>query len=61
MPRGTCENCGQHDAFVYASPLALGRSVFVCVRCLNFPHEWDDYENDRSGTLVGELSCCGGT
>ncbi len=40
MPRGTCENCEEHDAFVYASPLAFGRNVFVCVQCL--PHEWDE-------------------
>jgi len=30
MPRGTCENCGQHDAFVYAIPLAFGRNRCLC-------------------------------
>ena len=57
MPRGTCENCGQHDAFVYPTPLAFGRNVFDCARCLNLPPqqdedevdeevEWDEDEND---------------
>jgi hypothetical protein len=47
MPRGTCENCDEHDAFVYSSPLAFGRNVFVCIRCLAFPDECEEDENDE--------------
>jgi hypothetical protein len=47
MPRGTCDNCGQHDVFVHATPLALGRNVFLCARCLNPWPEWDDREDDE--------------
>ena len=48
MPRGTCENCEEHDAFVYASPLAFGRNVFACVQCLALPRECDDDEDDEN-------------
>jgi hypothetical protein len=48
MPRGTCENCGQHDVFVHASPVALGTNVFVCVRCISLPHELYEDEDDES-------------
>ena len=47
MPRGTCENCGRHNVFVYAVPLAAGRNVFVCPQCLALPHEWGDDEDDE--------------
>ena len=47
MPRGTCENCGQHDAFVYSVPLALGRNLFVCAWCLNLPRARKDDEEDE--------------
>jgi hypothetical protein len=46
MPRGTCENCGRHDVFVYATPLAFGKNVFVCALCLSFPHGCDGDEDD---------------
>jgi len=49
MPRGTCENCGRHDSFLYPVPLAACRSVFVCPRCLNLPQareENDDFDED---------------
>ena len=48
MPRGTCENCGQHDAFVYAIPLAFGRNLLVCARCLNLScaRENEDEDDD---------------
>jgi hypothetical protein len=46
MPRGTCENCGRHDAFVYPVPLTFGRNLFVCARCITLPREWDDDEED---------------
>jgi hypothetical protein len=46
MPRGTCENCGQHDAFLYATPLAFGRNIFVCARCLNLPPERGEGDDD---------------
>jgi hypothetical protein len=49
MPRGTCENCGRHDVFVYATPLAFGRNVFVSARCISFPHGWDGDEDDDEG------------
>ena len=49
MPRGTCENCGQHDALVYAVPLAFGRNAFICVRCLNLTEaRLDDDEDDET-------------
>jgi hypothetical protein len=57
MPRGTCENCEQHDAFVYATPFAVGRNVFVCARCLTLPRECDDDEHDE---IANSNSCrCG--
>jgi hypothetical protein len=46
MPRGTCENCGQHDAFVYSVPLALGRNLFVCARCLNLLRAREEDEDE---------------
>ena len=49
MPRGLCENCGCHDVFVYPVPLAFGRTVFVCARCLKLPQaviEDDEDEDD---------------
>jgi len=49
MPRGTCENCGRHDVFVYAVPLACGLNAFVCTRCLKLPEarlEDDEDEED---------------
>ncbi len=58
MPRGTCEKCGQHDAFLYAVPLTLGMSFFLCTRCLTLPHEWSDDENDEiaNGLSVWQFS-----
>ena len=50
MPRGTCETCRQHDVFLHASPLTA-RTVFVCVRCLTLPQEWDDGEDDEQSEL----------
>ena len=49
MPRGLCENCGRHDVFVYPVPLAFGRTVFVCTRCLNLPQAAleDDEDEDE--------------
>ena len=47
MPRGTCENCAQHDVFVHANPVAFGRNRFVCVRCLIGPQQWDEDEVDE--------------
>lgn len=47
MPRGACENCGQHDAFVYAVPLGFGRNLFVCARCLNLPRARENDDEDE--------------
>ena len=47
MPRGGFG--GRHDVFVYPVPLAFGRTVFVCARCLNLPQatlEEDEDEDD---------------
>jgi hypothetical protein len=49
MPRAACEVCGQPDAFVYAVPLAFGRTILVCMRCLNLPESRADEENDEGG------------
>ncbi len=48
MPRGTCENCGQHDVFVYAVPIACGWNAFICARCMKLPEACleDDDEED---------------
>ena len=46
MPRGACENCGRHDAFVYAIPLAFGRNLLVCARCLNLPLARENEDED---------------
>ena len=53
MPRGTCENCGQHDAFLYATPLAFGRTTFICARCLNLPQEKCDEDEDEDEDANG--------
>ena len=48
MPRGTCENCGQHDVFVYAVPIACGWNAFVCARCLKLPEaRLEDHEDEE--------------
>ncbi len=47
MPRGACENCGRHDAFVYAIPLAFGRNLLVCTRCLNLPRARENEDEDE--------------
>jgi hypothetical protein len=52
MPRAACEVCGQPDAFVYAVPMAFGRTILVCMRCLNLPQaraddDADDEDEDR--------------
>ena len=54
MPRGLCENCGRHDVFVYPVPLAFGRTVFVCARCLNLPQAplEDDEDQDDDWECV---------
>jgi hypothetical protein len=57
MPRGNCENCGRHDMFVYATPLAFGTNAFVCARCL--PHEWDDDEDDEIANGFNEKAPLG--
>ncbi len=49
MPRGVCENCRQHDVFVYSVPLAFGRTVFVCARCLNLPQASPEDDEDKEG------------
>ena len=61
MPRGTCENCGQQDAFVYASPIGFCKTVFICARCLS--HEWDEDEANEwdefdvePSSLIAKLS-----
>ena len=49
MPRGTCDNCRQHDVFVYPVALAFGRYAFICAHCLNLPEarlEDDEDEED---------------
>jgi hypothetical protein len=70
MPRGLCENCGRHDVFVYPVPLAFGRTVFVCARCLKLPQavieddededdEWDLREHQHDADDVGKNTRAG--
>jgi hypothetical protein len=62
MPRGLCENCGRHDVFVYPVPLAFGRTVFVCARCLNLPQApvEDDEDQDDDWELRQHRHSCKG-
>ena len=55
MPRGTCDTCGRHDAFLYAVPLTIGKNLFVCAQCLILPQEWHDdgVENVNSNDCRG--------
>jgi len=56
MPRGTCDKCGQHDVFVHATPVALGRNVFLCAPCLNPSQGWNDGEdNEESSDHITSL------
>ncbi len=59
MPRGLCENCGRHDVFVFPVPLAFGRTVFVCARCLNLPQAAleDDEDEDQECTRISSTYC----
>ena len=58
MPRGTCEYCDEHDAFVHAAPAAFGKKAFVCTLCLNLlqPNEGEGVEPARSAPGSGAVT-----
>ena len=46
MPRGTCENCEQHDMFVHIIAPESGSRCFVCARCLGLSQLDERDESD---------------
>jgi len=50
MPRGICDNCEDHDAFVFAIASAAGTTVFLCAACLSGLYEEDDEEDQDEGS-----------
>jgi hypothetical protein len=46
MPCGVCDQCRQHDVFIYPVA-AFGSLVFACAQCLNLPEvRLEDVEDD---------------